>query len=411
MKIRRLRIGEPRGDFDFIHSSLTKPLVRGDSGTGDAMEWQACNSWYDFQEPSNQNNVQSQFQTGAVPYPRYLRVPSSGNPSLPYGAFHPFTSVGGTLKMVFGYKSGENSGTVELRDSAGTILMQYILSADPQVTRYTYAGGQTRYNLLVLGKQGSVTGVQSLTHVRVWDELDLSQYLEQLVPYSVERTLYQSAPFAFTSERTEAKSAVATFLLTRSDWGMLQQMLADDEGSRLELVHEVGNDVFLLPIAVRSVRAEPVAGTLVRVTLEVSAMQSWAYLDARLSSTSTNVWYHSWTDSLGDAPAPICAHVLVDSAYLNIAYQLVAQPADRRMQFTPDEAGRWYYMEDGRLILVRSTGEWVDKSSKLAYNSEPLAGLPGSNRLTVRFPSGGGPASLGEIGVHYHPRIGELTLV
>jgi len=419
IELRRLLIGDPYGDFNFLKfPNETSPII--ESYPTEAMYISTTEKWL------QRANVGS-FRGGIRSlHSRYMRAIYGTSPS-GVAVSHAAPSFGAGAVARFGLGSNPALGG------------RFVLGNPDGVATVTPTSGNTFYEVRwTQPAQGwwrvavnipASGGTQDLDEVRLWEFIDIESYLEDLIPADSDTEVFQmpfGRYFVGTHYRWTAKRLIITLLFSRTEMTLRKQLegLLTKPSARYPL--ELFVDGYLFRCAPASLKFEPVGGLVVRAVIELQLLQPYGYHQNRYVVASPPTYPSSSEPiriSVGNdlitAETPCEVRVNPGSAVNGYKIRVRVVPADQTAVFVLNgtEAGKVIsFREDGKVYIaskgtptpVADVTNQVDISSQL-----PFVLHPGTNFVFVEYlDSNNNPLSdtiPWQIACAYNPRTGEVV--
>jgi len=419
IELRRLLIGDPYGDFNFLKfPSETSPII--ESYPTEAMYISTTEKWL------QRANVGS-FRGGIRSlHSRYMRAIYGTSPS-GVAVSHAAPSFGAGAVARFGLGSNPALGG------------RFVLGNPDGVATVTPTSGNTFYEVRwTQPAQGwwrvavnipASGGTQDLDEVRLWEFIDIESYLEDLIPADSDTEVFQmpfGRYFVGTHYRWTAKRLTITLLVSRTETTLRKQLegLLTKPSARYPL--ELFLDGYLFRCAPASLKFEPVGGLVVRAVIELQLLQPYGYHQNRYVVASPPTYPSSSEPiriSVGNdlitAETPCEVRVNPGSSVNGYKIRVRVVPSDQTAVFVLNgtEAGKVIsFREEGKVYIankdtvttVADVTNQVDISSQL-----PFVLHPGTNFVFVEYlDSNNNPLSdtiPWQIACAFNPRVGEVV--
>jgi hypothetical protein len=417
IELRRLLIGEPYGDFNFLKfPNNTTPITPLYVGTD---YQQTTNRWF------QRMNIGSFLGGIRSLHSRYMRA--SYGPSAGVSVSHAAPSFAAGAVARFGLGSNP------------ALAGQFVLGNPDGVASVTPTSGNTFYELrwtqpaqgwwrvaVFLPASG---GTQDLDEVRLWEFIDIEPYLEDLIPADSDTEVFQMSfgrYFVGMHYRWTAKRLTITLLFSRTATTLRKQLegLLTKPSARYPL--ELFVDGYLFRCAPASLRFEPVGGLVVRAVMELQLLQPYGYHQNRYLTVSPPTYPSSSQpirilvgNDLITAETPCEVRVNPGSAVNGYKIRVRVVPSDQTAVFVLNgtEAGKVIsFREDGKVYIAsKETATTVaDVTNQVDISSQlPFVLHPGTNLVFVEYlNSNNNPLSdttLWQIACAFNPRRGEVT--
>jgi hypothetical protein len=419
IELRRLLIGDPYGDFNFLKfPSETNPII--ESYPPVTHYQRTTEKWF------QQVSVGSFLGGIRSLHLRYMRA-SYGTTELGVSVSHAAPSFAAGAVARFGLGGNPALGGL------------FVLGNPNGVTSVTPTSGNTFYELrwtqpaqgwwrVAVGVPAS-GGTQDLDEVRLWEFLDLEPYLEDLIPADSDTEVFQmpfGRYFVGTHYRWTAKRLTITLLFSRTETTLRKQLegLLTKPSARYPL--ELFIDGYLFRCAPASLRFEPAGGLVARAVIELQLLQPYGYHQNRYltvspptyPSSSQPIWISVGNDLI-TAETPCEVRVNPGSSVNGYKIRVRVVPSDQTAIFVLNgtEAGKVIsFREDGKVnIASRGAATTVDDvTNRVDISSQlPFVLHPGTNLVFVEYlDSNNNPLSdttLWEIACAFNPRTGEVV--
>lgn len=421
IELRRLLIGDPYGDFNFLRlpNGMVPVPERYPPATyyvGTMEEW--------VQRASIGSFIGGIYSL----HLRFLRADygttssgvtvDHGAPSFAAGAVARF-GLGGDPINGGRFILGDPDGRVEVTPTSANTY--YELRWPQQ------AQGWWRVSVF-LPPSG---GTQDLDEVRLWEFMDIEPYLEDLIPADADTEVFQmpfGRYFVGTHYRWTAKRLTLTLLFPRTETTLRKQLegLLTKPGARYPI--ELFVDGYLFRCAPASLKFEPVGGLVVRAVIDLQLLQPYGYHQNRYITVSP-LTYPSDSEpilifvsnNLITAETP--CEIRVDPGQPVNGYKIRVRvvPSDQTAVFTLNgtEGGKIIsFGEDGKVrIATRGQATIVaDVTNRVDISSQlPFVLHPGTNLVFVEYlDSNNNPTydtSSWQIACAFNPRSGEVTAI
>jgi hypothetical protein len=417
IELRRLLIGDPYGDFNFLKfPSETSPITE----SYPAADYQRTTErWF------QRGNIGSFLGGIRSLHSRYMRAsygPSASGVAVAHAA--PSFAAGAVAR--FGLGSNPALGG------------QFVLGNPDGVAFVTPTSANTFYELRssqpangwwrVAVNIPASGGTQDLDEVRLWEFLDLEPYLEDLIPADSDTEVFQmpfGRYFVGTHYRWTAKRLTITLLFSRTETTLRKQLegLLTKPSARYPL--ELFVDGYLFRCAPASLRFEPIGGLVARAVMELHLLQPYGYHQNRYLTVSPPT-YPSFSQpiriSVGNdlitAETPCEVRVNPGSAVNGYKIRVRVVPADQTAIFVLNgtESGKVIsFREDGKVYIAsKETATTVaDVTNRVDISSQlPFVLHPGTNLVFVEYlDSNNNPLSdtiPWQIACAFNPRVGEV---
>jgi hypothetical protein len=413
IELRRLLIGDPYGDFNFLKfpSAQNPDLLTYTSGN---YYWAKDDRWFREGSASFIGGLKSI-------HARYLRV---------YGTqahhFAPAFGCGAVARLGLGGPS-QLGGSFILGNPFSEVSVTNLQDYQYYELRQTNPA-QGRWRVSVAAPSGYQ---QDLDDLRLWEFIDIEPYLEDLIPADSDTEVFQmpfGRYFVGTHYRWTAKRLTITLLFSRTETTLRKQLegLLTKPSPRYPL--ELFVDGYLFRCAPASLRFEPVGGLVVRAVMELQLLEPYGYHQNRYVVASSPTYPSSSEpirlsvgNNLITAETPCEVRVNPGSAVSGYKIRVRVVPADQTAVFVLNgtEAGKVIsFREDGKVSIasrgavttVDDVTNQVDISSRL-----PFVLHPGTNLVLVEYlDSNINPLSdttLWQIACAFNPRCGEVTVL
>ena len=418
IELRRLLIGDPYGDFNFLKfPSETSPII--ESYPTEAMYISTTEKWL------QRANVGS-FRGGIRSlHSRYMRAIYGTSPS-GVAVSHAAPSFGAGAVARFGLGSNPALGG------------RFVLGNPDGVATVTPTSGNTFYEVRwTQPAQGwwrvavnipASGGTQDLDEVRLWEFIDIESYLEDLIPADSDTEVFQmpfGRYFVGTHYRWTAKRLIITLLFSRTEMTLRKQLegLLTKPSARYPL--ELFVDGYLFRCAPASLRFEPAGGIVARAVIELQLLQPYGYYQERkivhtgLVYPSSSYPIQIYETVSGSVETPCAIRVSPGSVTNGYKIRISLAPSGQKAVYVMrgDEYGKVVsFEEDGRVLLAwRGWATTVtDVTDRLDISSQvPFVLHPGYNVISVEFlDPNDNPLSDSyswEISVAYNHKVGEVV--
>jgi hypothetical protein len=417
IELRRLLIGDPYGDFNFLKFP-DKTSPRGSLYIFGTYYQQTTAEWFQL------SNVGS-FRGGIRSlHLRYMRA-SYGTSQGGVGVNHAAPSFAAGAVARFGLGSNPALEGAFLLGGGG------LVQPTSENTYYEIRGpfppstGWWRITVLLFPSGGT----QDLDEVRLWEFIDIEPYLEDLIPADSDTEVFQTPfgrYFVGTHYRWTAKRLTITLLFSRTEATLRKQLegLLTKPSARYPL--ELFVDGYLFRCAPASLKFEPVGGLVVRAIMELQLLQPYGYHQNRYLTVSPPTYPLSnqpirmlVSNDLITAETPCEIRVNPGSSVNGYKIRVRVVPADQTAIFVLNgtEADKVIsFREDGKVYIAsKDTATTVaDVTNQVDISSQlPFVLHPGTNFVFVEYlNSNNNPLSdtnLWQIACAFNPRCGEVT--
>jgi hypothetical protein len=418
IELRRLLIGDPYGDFNFLKfPSETNPITE----SYPAADYQRTTErWF------QRGNIGSFLGGIRSLHSRYMRAsygPSASGVAVAHAA--PSFAAGAVARFGLGsnpalggqFVLGDPNGVAFVTPTSANTFYE-LRSSQP-------ANGWWRVAVNIPASGGT----QDLDEVRLWEFLDLEPYLEDLIPADSDTEVFQmpfGRYFVGTHYRWTAKRLTITLLFSRTETTLRKQLegLLTKPSARYPL--ELFVDGYLFRCAPASLRFEPIGGLVARAVMELHLLQPYGYHQNRYLTVSPPT-YPSFSQpiriSVGNdlitAETPCEVRVNPGSAVNGYKIRVRVVPADQTAIFVLNgtEAGKVIsFREDGKVYIAsKETATTVaDVTNRVDISSQlPFVLHPGTNLVFVEYlDSNNNPLSdtiSWQITCAFNPRVGEVV--
>ena len=410
IELRRLLIGDPYGDFNFLKfpSAHNPDLLTYTSGN---YYWAKDDRWFCEGSAGFIGGLKSI-------HARYLRV---------YGTqahhFAPAFGCGAVARLGLG-GSSQLGGSFILGNPFSEVSVTNLQDYQYYELRQTNPA-QGRWRVSVAAPSGYW---QDLDEVRLWEFIDIEPYLEDLIPADSDTEVFQmpfGRYFVGTHYRWTAKRLTITLLFSRTETTLRKQLegLLTKPSARYPL--ELFIDGYLFRCAPASLRFEPVGGLVARAVIELQLLQPYGYYqDRKIAHTglvypSSSYPIQIYETVSGSVETPCAIRVSPGSATNGYKIRISLAPSGQKAVYVMggDEYGKIVsFEEDGRVLLAwRDSATTVtDVTDRLDISSQvPFVLHPGYNVISVEFlDPNDNPLSDSyswEISVAYNHRVGEVV--
>jgi hypothetical protein len=418
IELRRLLIGDPYGDFNFLKfPSETSPITE----SYPAADYQRTTErWF------QRGNIGSFLGGIRSLHSRYMRAsygPSASGVAVAHAA--PSFAAGAVARFGLGsnpalggqFVLGDPNGVAFVTPTSANTFYE-LRSSQP-------ANGWWRVAVNIPASGGT----QDLDEVRLWEFLDLEPYLEDLIPADSDTEVFQmpfGRYFVGTHYKWTAKRLTITLLFSRTETTLRKQLegLLTKPSARYPL--ELFVDGYLFRCAPASLRFEPIGGLVARAVMELHLLQPYGYHQNRYLTVSPPT-YPSFSQpiriSVGNdlitAETPCEVRVNPGSAVNGYKIRVRVVPADQTAIFVLNgtEAGKVIsFREDGKVYIAsKGTATTVaDVTNRVDISSQlPFVLHPGTNLVFVEYlDSNNNPLSdtiSWQITCAFNPRVGEVV--
>jgi hypothetical protein len=418
IELRRLLIGDPYGDFNFLKFPNETSPTAG-----------LYPAWVNYQRTTarwfQEGNIGS-FRGGIRSlHLRYMRASyglSAGvavdhaAPSFAAGAVARF-GLGGNPALGGLFVLGIPNGVADVTPTSENTFYE---------VRWTQPAQGWWRVAVHIPESG---GTQDLDEVRLWEFIDIEPYLEDLIPADSDTEVFQmpfGRYFVGTHYRWTAKRLTITLLFSRTETTLRKQLegLLTKPSPRYPL--ELFVDGYLFRCAPASLRFEPVGGLVVRAIMELQLLQPYGYHQNRYLTISPPTYPLSnqpirilVSNDLITAETPCEIRVNPGSSVNGYKIRVRVVPADQTAVFVLNgtEADKVIsFREDGKVYIAsKDTATTVaDVTNQVDISSQlPFVLHPGTNFVFVEYlDSNNNPLSdttLWQIACAYNPRRGEVT--
>jgi hypothetical protein len=410
IELRRLLIGDPYGDFNFLKfpSAQNPDLLTYTSGN---YYWAKDDRWFREGSASFIGGLRSI-------HARYLRV---------YGTqahhFAPAFGCGAVARLGLG-GSSQLGGSFVLGNPFSEVSVTNLQNYRYYELRQTNPA-QGRWRVSVAAPSGYQ---QDLDDLRLWEFIDIEPYLEDLIPADSDTEVFQmpfGRYFVGTHYRWTAKRLTITLLFSRTAMTLRKQLegLLTKPSARYPL--ELFVDGYLFRCAPASLRFEPVGGIVARAVIELQLLQPYGYYqDRKIAHTglvypSSSYPIQIYETVSGSVETPCAIRVSPGSATNGYKIRISLAPSGQKAVYVMggDEYGKVVsFEEDGRVLLAwRGSATTVtDVTDRLDISSQvPFVLHPGYNVISVEFlDPNDNPLSDSyswEISVAYNHKVGEVV--
>ena len=410
IELRRLLIGDPYGDFNFLKfpSAQNPDLLTYTSGN---YYWAKDDRWFCEGSASFIGGLRSI-------HARYLRV---------YGTqahhFAPAFGCGAVARLGLG-GSSQLRGSFILGNPFSEVSVTNLQNYQYYELRQTNPA-QGRWRVSVAAPSGYQ---QDLDEVRLWEFIDIEPYLEDLIPADSDTEVFQmpfGRYFVGTHYRWTAKRLTITLLFSRTEMTLRKQLegLLTKPSPRYPL--ELFVDGYLFRCAPASLRFEPVGGIVARAVIELQLLQPYGYYqDRKIAHTglvypSSSYPIQIYETVSGSVETHCAIRVSPGSATNGYKIRISLAPSGQKAVYVMggDEYGKVVsFEEDGRVLLAwRGAMTTVtDVTDRLDISSQvPFVLHPGYNVISVEFlDPNNNPLSDSyswEISVAYNHKVGEVV--
>jgi hypothetical protein len=410
IELRRLLIGDPYGDFNFLKfpSAQNPDLLTYTSGN---YYWAKDDRWFREGSASFIGGLKSI-------HARYLRV---------YGTqahhFAPAFGCGAVARLGLG-GSSQLGGSFILGNPFSEVRVTNLQNYQYYELRQTNPA-QGRWRVSVAAPSGYQ---QDLDDLRLWEFIDIEPYLEDLIPADSDTEVFQmpfGRYFVGTHYRWTAKRLTITLLFSRTETTLRKQLegLLTKPSARYPL--ELFVDGYLFRCAPASLRFEPVGGIVARAVIELQLLQPYGYYqDRKIAHTglvypSSSYPIQIYETVSGSVETPCAIRVSPGSATNGYKIRISLAPSGQKAVYVMggDEYGKVVsFEEDGRVLLAwrGSVTTVTDVTDRLDISSQvPFVLHPGYNVISVEFlDHNDNPLSDSyswEISVAYNHKVGEVV--
>jgi hypothetical protein len=410
IELRRLLIGDPYGDFNFLKfpSAQNPDLLTYTSGN---YYWAKDDRWFREGSASFIGGLRSI-------HARYLRV---------YGTqahhFAPAFGCGAVARLGLG-GSSQLGGSFILGNPFSEVSVTNLQNYRYYELRQTNPA-QGRWRVSVAAPLGYH---QDLDDLRLWEFIDIEPYLEDLIPADSDTEVFQmpfGRYFVGTHYRWTAKRLTITLLFSRTETTLRKQLegLLTKPSARYPL--ELFIDGYLFRCAPASLRFEPVGGIVVRAVTELQLLKPYGYYqDRKIAHTglvypSSSYPIQIYETVSGSVETHCAIRVSPGSVTNGYKIRISLAPSGQKAVYVMggDEYGKVVsFEEDGRVLLAwRGSATTVtDVTDRLDISSQvPFVLHPGYNVISVEFlDPNDNPLSDSyswEISVAYNHRVGEVV--
>jgi len=410
IELRRLLIGDPYGDFNFLKfpSAQNPDLLTYTSGN---YYWAKDDRWFREGSASFIGGLKSI-------HARYLRV---------YGTrthhFAPAFGCGAVARLGLG-GSSQLGGSFILGNPFSEVSVTNLQNYQYYELRQTNPA-QGRWRVSVAAPSGYQ---QDLDEVRLWEFIDIEPYLEDLIPADSDTEVFQmpfGRYFVGTHYRWTAKRLTITLLFSRTETTLRKQLegLLTKPSARYPL--ELFVDGYLFRCAPASLRFEPAGGIVARAVIELQLLQPYGYYQDRkivhtgLVYPSSSYPIQIYETVSGSVETPCAIRVSPGSVTNGYKIRISLAPSGQKAVYVMrgDEYGKVVsFEEDGRVLLAwRGWATTVtDVTDRLDISSQvPFVLHPGYNVISVEFlDPNDNPLSDSyswEISVAYNHKVGEVV--
>jgi hypothetical protein len=410
IELRRLLIGDPYGDFNFLKfpSAQNPDLLTYTSGN---YYWAKDDRWFREGSASFIGGLKSI-------HARYLRV---------YGTqahhFAPAFGCGAVARLGLG-GSSQLRGSFILGNPFSEVSVTNLQNYQYYELRQTNPA-QGRWRVSVAAPSGYQ---QDLDDLRLWEFIDIEPYLEDLIPADSDTEVFQmpfGRYFVGTHYRWTAKRLTITLLFSRTETTLRKQLegLLTKPSARYPL--ELFIDGYLFRCAPASLRFEPAGGIVARAIIELQLLQPYGYYqDRKIAHTglvypSSSYPIQIYETVSGSVETPCAIRVSPGSVTNGYKIRISLAPSGQKAVYVMrgDEYGKVVsFEEDGRVLLAwRGLATTVtDVTDRLDISSQvPFVLHPGYNVISVEFlDPNDNPLSDSyswEISVAYNHKVGEVV--
>jgi len=410
IELRRLLIGDPYGDFNFLKfpSAQNPDLLTYTSGN---YYWAKDDRWFREGSASFIGGLKSI-------HARYLRV---------YGTrthhFAPAFGCGAVARLGLG-GSSQLGGSFILGNPFSEVSVTNLQNYQYYELRQTNPA-QGRWRVSVAAPSGYQ---QDLDEVRLWEFIDIEPYLEDLIPADSDTEVFQmpfGRYFVGTHYRWTAKRLTITLLFSRTETTLRKQLegLLTKPSARYPL--ELFVDGYLFRCAPASLRFEPAGGIVARAIIELQFLRPYGYYqDRKIAHTglvypSSSYPIQIYETVSGSVETPCAIRVSPGSVTNGYKIRISLAPSGQKAVYVMrgDEYGKVVsFEEDGRVLLAwRGWATTVtDVTDRLDISSQvPFVLHPGYNVISVEFlDPNDNPLSDShswEISVAYNHKVGEVV--
>jgi hypothetical protein len=410
IELRRLLIGDPYGDFNFLKfpSAQNPDLLTYTSGN---YYWAKDNRWFREGSASFIGGLRSI-------HARYLRV---------YGSqahhFAPAFGCGAVARLGLG-GSSQLGGSFILGNPFSEVSVTNLQDYQYYELRQTNPA-RGRWRVSVAAPSGYQ---QDLDDLRLWEFIDIEPYLEDLIPTDSDTEVFQmpfGRYFVGTHYRWTAKRLTITLLFSRTEMTLRKQLegLLTKPSPRYPL--ELFVDGYLFRCAPASLRFEPVGGIVARAVIELQLLQPYGYYQDR-KIVHTGLVYPSSSHPIqiyetvsGSVETPCAIRVSPGSVTNGYKIRISLAPSGQKAVYVMrgDEYGKVVSFEEDSRVLLAWRG-WAttvtDVTDRLDISSQvPFVLHPGYNVITVEFLDPNDNPLSGsyswEISVAYNHKVGEVV--
>jgi hypothetical protein len=419
IELRRLLIGDPYGDFNFLKfPNETSPIT--ESYPALTPYQRTTERWF------QRGNIGSFLGGIRSLHSRYMRA-SYGPSEVGVSVAHAATSFAAGAVARFGLGGNPTLGG------------QFVLGKPDGVAVVTPTSGNTFYELRwTQPAQGwwrvavnipASGGTQDLDEVRLWEFIDIEPYLEDLIPADSDTEVFQmpfGRYFVGTHYRWTAKRLTITLLFSRTETTLRKQLegLLTKPSVRYPL--ELFVDGYLFRCAPESLRFEPVGGLVARAVIELQLLKPYGYHQNRYVVVSPPTYPSSSEpillsvgNNLITAETPCEVRVNPGSTVNGYKIRVRVVPADQTaiLVLNGTEAGKVIsFREDGKVYIAsKDTATTVaDVTNQVDISSQlPFVLHPGTNLVFVEYlDSNNNPLShtvYWQIACAFNPRTGEVV--
>jgi hypothetical protein len=410
IELRRLLIGDPYGDFNFLKfpSAQNPDLLTYTSGN---YYWAKDDRWFREGSASFIGGLKSI-------HARYLRV---------YGTrahhFAPAFGCGAVARLGLG-GSSQLGGSFILGNPFSEVSVTNLQNYQYYELRQTNPA-RGRWRVSVAAPSGYQ---QDLDDLRLWEFINIEPYLEDLIPADSDTEVFQmpfGRYFVGTHYRWTAKRLTITLLFSRTETTLRKQLegLLTKPSARYPL--ELFVDGYLFRCAPSSLRFEPAGGIVARAVIELQLLQPYGYYQDRkivhtgLVYPSSSYPIQIYETVSGSVETPCAIRVSPGSATNGYKIRISLAPSGQKAVYVMrgDEYGKVVsFEEDGRVLLARRGWATIvtDVTDRLDISSQvPFVLHPGYNVISVEFlDPNDNPLSDSyswEISVAYNHKVGEVV--
>jgi len=419
IELRRLLIGEPFGDFNFLKfPNETTPVLL--PYPGGVFYLPPMHKWTQVAPVGEFYGGMGSLHT------RYLKA-SYGVSGGGVGVSHSATAFVAGAVARFGLGSnpflggvfmlGDPDGKVSIAPTSGNTFYELRWSQP----------AQSRWRVAVLLPPDG--GTQDLDEVRLWEFIDIEPYLEDLISADSDTEVFQMPQgryFVGTHYRWTSKRLTLTLLFSRTEMTLRKQLEGLLTKPSRHYPLELFIDNYLFRCAPASLRFEPVGGLVIRAVIELSLLLPYGYHQNRYLSVSPPTYPSSSSpisltvgNDLVTAETPCEIRVNPGSAVNGYKIRVRVVPSDQTAVFVLNgtEAGKVIsFGEDGKVRIANKgvATTVTDVTERIEIGSQlPFVLHPGTNIVSVEYlDSNNDPISdtlLWQVACAFNPRSGEVV--